>query len=84
MKKDHDSISISEFKAKCLAVLETVRSTGTPIVITRHGKPVAKVVPPVIHDDTSNWMGSLGTRFKIAGDVVSPVGDHTDWEVLGG
>ena len=39
-------IAISEFKAKCLALLEPVRATKKPIQITRFGKPVAEVVPP--------------------------------------
>ncbi len=39
-------VSISEFKAKCLALLEQVRKTREPIRVTRHGKPVAEVVPP--------------------------------------
>jgi len=39
-------VAISEFKAKCLALLEQVRKTKKPIRITRRGKPVAEVVPP--------------------------------------
>ena len=39
-------IAISEFKAKCLGILEQVRKTRTPIRVTRFGKPVAEVVPP--------------------------------------
>jgi prevent-host-death family protein len=39
-------IAISEFKAKCLALLEQVRATKKPIRITRFGKPVAEVIPP--------------------------------------
>ena len=38
-------IAISEFKAKCLALLEEVSKTKQPIRITRHGKPLAEVVP---------------------------------------
>ena len=44
-------IAISEFKAKCLAVIERVRSTKKPIRITRVGKPVAEVVPPTAVED---------------------------------
>jgi prevent-host-death family protein len=39
-------IAISEFKAKCLAILEQVNKTKHPVLITRFGKPVAEVVPP--------------------------------------
>ena len=34
-----------EFKAKCLAIMDRVSKTGEPIVITKHGKPVAKLIP---------------------------------------
>jgi prevent-host-death family protein len=46
MKKCAQEVAISEFKAKCLALLEQVRRTKRPIRITRFGKPVAEVVPP--------------------------------------
>ena len=38
------TVSVSEFKATCLALLERVRKSGQPITVTKHGKPVAKVV----------------------------------------
>jgi prevent-host-death family protein len=41
-----ESMAISEFKATCLAVLERVRRTKRPVLITRFGQPVAEVVPP--------------------------------------
>ena len=40
-------VAISEFKAKCLGILEEVRKTRKPIRVTRFGKPVAEVVPPL-------------------------------------
>jgi prevent-host-death family protein len=39
-------IAISEFKVKCLALLEEVRQTKKPLRVTRFGKPVAEIVPP--------------------------------------
>jgi prevent-host-death family protein len=39
-------VAISEFKAKCLALLEQVRQTKKPIRVTRFGKPVAEIIPP--------------------------------------
>jgi prevent-host-death family protein len=65
-------IAISEFKAKCLAVLERVRSTKKPIRITRFGKPVAEVVPPTSEQERSSWIGSMKHSFEIVGDIVSP------------
>jgi len=75
-------ISISEFKAKCLAVLERVRSTKKPIRVTRFGKPVAEVVPPTSVEDRSSWIGSMKNSMRITGDIVSPATDEDEWEVL--
>ena len=74
-------IAISEFKAKCLALLEQVQKTKRPIRITRFGKPVAEVVP-TSPAASSNWMGSMKDRIEILGDVVSPANEERDWEVL--
>ena len=75
-------MAISEFKAKCLAVLEQVRATKKPIRITRFGKPVAEVVPPATVEDRAAWIGSMKDTMKITGDIVSPATDEDEWEVL--
>jgi prevent-host-death family protein len=75
-------IAISEFKAKCLAVLEQVRATKKPIRITRFGKPVAEVIPPTAVEDRAAWIGSMKNSMKITGDIVSPATDEDEWEVL--
>jgi prevent-host-death family protein len=75
-------IAISEFKAKCLAVIERVRSTKKPIRITRFGKPVAEVVPPTAVEDRKAWIGSMKNTMRITGDIVSPATDEDEWEVL--
>ena len=75
-------MAISEFKAKCLAVLEQVRATKKPIRITRFGKPVAEVVPPTAVEDRTAWIGSMKGTFEILGDIVSPANEDDEWEVL--
>lgn len=77
-----DEVSISEFKAKCLALLEQVRKTKKPLRITRHGKPVAEIVPPSPTQDRSAWIGSMKGSVEILGDIISPASDESDWEVL--
>ena len=77
-----DEIAISEFKARCLAILERVRKTKKPVLITRHGKPVAEVVPPSVTNDRRNWLGSMEGKMQILGDIVSPVIDLDDIEAL--
>ena len=75
-------VAISEFKAKCLALLEQVRATKKPIRITRFGKPVAEVVPPTAVEDRKAWIGSMKDTMRITGDIVSPATDEDEWEVL--
>lgn len=77
-----EEIPISEFKAKCLALLERVRKTKKPLRITRHGKPVAEVVPPTSSVDGAKWIGSMEGKMEILGDIISPAADDDEWEVL--
>ena len=75
-------IAISEFKAKCLALLEQVRATKKPVRVTRLGQPVAEVVPPTAVEDRAAWIGSMKDTMKITGDIVSPATDEDEWEAL--
>lgn len=77
-----EEIAISEFKAKCLAILAQVEKTKEPVRITRHGKPVAEVIPAVQTVDRAAWIGSLKGKIKILGDIVSPVIDLDEIEAL--
>ncbi len=77
-----EEIAISQFKAKCLALLEQVRKTKKPIRITRFGKPIAEVIPPSPVRGSSDWMGSMRGTIEIVGDIVSPVMEEGDWEAL--
>ena len=69
-------MAAAEFKARCLAVMDQVAATGEEVVITKHGKPVAKVVP--VKRDADSIFGSLADRVQIVGDIESPI---ADWEV---
>jgi prevent-host-death family protein len=75
------TVAISEFKAKCLSLLEEVQKTKQPLRVTRFGKPVAEVVPigPTAMPD---WFGSMKGTFEILGDIISPANDEDEWEVL--
>ena len=75
-----ESMAISEFKATCLAVLERVRRTKKPVLITRFGEPVAEVVPPSAPPRPKSWIGSMAGTGKILGDIVSPIGEKRDSE----
>ncbi len=54
-----DTVSASEFKSRCLALLDQVARTGRPLAITRHGTVVAKLVPPHVSDErASGWVAA--------------------------
>jgi prevent-host-death family protein len=74
-------VPISEFKAKCAALLSQVQKTKKPIRITRFGKPVAEVVPATTLR-SKDWIGSMKGKCEILGDIISPASDESDWEVL--
>ena len=81
MVRSPESIAISKFKATCLAVLERVRRTGRPVLVTRFGKPMAEIVPPP-PQHPGRWLGALEGRARIVGDIVAPIAPAAEWNVL--
>jgi prevent-host-death family protein len=67
------TIAAGEFKARCLALLDRVAASGEPLLVTKRGRPVARVVPARTPDPPS-LRGSVTVR----GDLVSPVLDPWD------
>lgn len=61
------TIGAAQFKEKCLAILDEVGPEG--IVVTKHGKPVAKLIP--IEADSADLIGSLKDEIEVKGDVLS-------------
>jgi prevent-host-death family protein len=69
-----------EFKARCLKIMDQVQKTREPLMITKRGKAVAKLVPA---DKPSNDVfGCLKGVVKIVGDIESPVLPPEDWKAL--
>ncbi|MBN1105486.1 MAG: type II toxin-antitoxin system prevent-host-death family antitoxin [Deltaproteobacteria bacterium] len=77
-------IAISKFKATCLRLLDHVKRTGKPIMVTKKGEPIALVSPPPPPPKAKAWLGSMREAVQITGDVVSPVVDVKEWEVMRG
>lgn len=71
---------ISEFKAKCIAVLREAQRTGEPVVITRRGRPIARI-EPIVEGAAKRSLGALRGRMKIKGDIVR-ADTVKDWEML--
>jgi prevent-host-death family protein len=74
------TIAAAEFKAQCLKVMEEVRSRRSPVLITKRGKPLAKLVPP--DEKAPDIFGALAGKIEILGDIVSPITPLEDWENL--
>lgn len=79
-----EQIAISKFKATCLAVLERVRQTGEPVLVTRFGAPVAEIGPAGKGRLRRREAGRLAHTGRILGDIVSPISNEEDWEALRG
>jgi prevent-host-death family protein len=72
-----DSLSVSKFKATCLAVVKEVAKTKERVIITKRGKPVAELIPYAEETEPV----SLKDRVAFVGDIISPVAE-ADWETL--
>ena len=68
------------FKTNCLAVMDEVQAKHETVVITKHGKPVAKLVP--VNTDTDEIYNFLAGKGAVAGDVVGPAISSSDWGEL--
>ncbi|MGA2218353.1 MAG: type II toxin-antitoxin system prevent-host-death family antitoxin [Terracidiphilus sp.] len=71
------SIAAGEFKAKCLKLLDKVAADRQPLVITKHGKPVAQVVPMPVRE---NIVGSMKGSVLWMGDIISPI--DVEWDAM--
>jgi prevent-host-death family protein len=81
-KRSIREIAISEFKAKCLSLLDEVNKTKRPLRVLRRGKPIAEVIPALPDVEEKSWIGSMSGPMEITGDIVSPVIDIREIEAL--
>ncbi len=76
------TIPAGQFKARCLAIMDEVQAKHQAVVITKRGKPVAKLVPVEKEkDDIFGFMKGKGT-VEIKGDIISPVLTPEEWGEL--
>jgi prevent-host-death family protein len=71
------TIKASEFKAKCLKLMDEVAETGESLVITKNGKPTAQL-SPVTRERKSLW-GLHKGQIEILGDIIEPI--DVEWDV---
>lgn len=73
-----ETIPVSKFKATCLGVLERVRATRRPVVVTRRGVPIAQVLPPPAAAEKRSGFGSM--PFTEVEDILAPL--DVAWDAL--
>ena len=69
-------IPAGRFKAHCLRLMDEVRDSRTELIITKYGRPVAKLVP--VDDEIPDVIGWLRDTVTYHGDIVAP--DHDSWD----
>ncbi len=79
MTSNQRTIPAGEFKNRCLALMDEVNETGEEIVITKHGKPVSRLVPAV---ERIPIFGMYRDQIRITGDIMAPAVPLEDWEAI--
>ena len=74
------TIKASEFKARCLKLMDEVAETGREIVITKNGRPVSRLVPHLERPKTI--IGIDKGKIEILGDIIEPV--DAEWDAVTG
>lgn len=70
-------MAAGSFKVHCLAIMDEVQARHETVVITKHGKPVAKLVP--VDTDTDAIYNFLAGKGSVVGDVISPALSSEEW-----
>ncbi len=75
MKQKH-TIQADQFKAECLKIMDEVKKTRRSVIITKHNKPIAKLVP--FEEGSDHLFGRMKGTIQIKGDIIEPIGKA--WE----
>lgn len=76
-----ETINATDFKARCLAILDHVQKTGERLVILKRGRPVAELLPATGAAGECPQMELMGT-VTVEGDVIAPAVPEEDWDSL--
>ena len=71
-------VKASEFKAKCLKIMDEVAASGESVLITKNGVPISQLIPAKRRPET--LFGSLKGSVSISGDIIAPVA--ANWDAL--
>ena len=75
------TIPAGEFKQHCLRLMDVVRRKRQPIVITKRGRPIAKLVP-IEEDVATDVLGILSDSIEITGDIIAPIAPSGAWDAM--
>jgi prevent-host-death family protein len=73
-------LKAGEFKARCLKIMDEVEARREPVLITKNGRPVARLVPA--GKSARDAFGSLAGSIEIVGDIVAPAVPASEWDAL--
>jgi prevent-host-death family protein len=73
-------MAAGKFKAQCLAVMDEVQAKREPVVVTKNGKPVAKLVPLDLPEGEDPLDAFYFGNIEIVGDIMAPIYTDQEWE----
>jgi prevent-host-death family protein len=76
------SMPAGKFKAECLKLMDEVESSQEPLLITKRGRPVVKLVPALPKQASKDFLGCLRGIVDIVGDIESPLEPPDAWKAL--
>lgn len=74
------TIPITEFRNQCLRLIDEVKATGDTLIVTKHGRPLAAVVP-VVENPPKGIIG-WSNEIRLGDDVIRPAIPPEDWEIV--
>jgi prevent-host-death family protein len=74
-------INAAEFRTKCFKILDQVNTTHREVIITKRGKPIAKIVHIDQKGKKDPMLGALAGSGRTLGDLTQPVVDSDDWKI---
>jgi prevent-host-death family protein len=74
------TMAAGKFKATCLAVMDEVQAKREPVVITKNGKPVARLMPVELPQEKDPLDAFYFGKIEILGDIMAPIYSDEEWE----
>lgn len=76
------TVTATVFKSDCLKLIDAMNRDHEPVVVTRHGKPVARLVPVETNEGRQSLFGAMKDTILDYDDIISPASDPEDWDAL--